>query len=196
MRVLPLRTERLVLRPFVAADAAPFARYRSDAEVARYQSWDTPYPLSAAQELIAQMQSRQTDGPRPGEWNQIAIGLLQPRPQDEPLIGDCAFQLHAGDPRQASIGFTLARAYQRRGYATEAVRALVHELLGAVGLHRVTAVCDAENTSSQRVLERVGMRREAHFVQNIHFKGAWGSEVAYAVLNHEWPGRALQPGSI
>lgn len=200
MTMLPIRTERLLLRSFVPGDAPALAAYRSDPEVARYQSWDAPYSLEAAEELIGQMQGRHLVPPRAGEWNQIAIQTLPPlaprmalRATSEPpehttLIGDCVFRLDPGDARQASIGFTLARAYQHRGYATEAVRGLLGGLFDGLGLHRVTALCDAENRPSQRVLERVGMRREAHFVQNVFFKGAWGSEFAYAMLREEWRG--------
>jgi RimJ/RimL family protein N-acetyltransferase len=184
--MFPVRTERLLLRSFAPDDAPAFATYRSDPEVARFQSWTAPYPLTAAEELIAQMQGRRLMPPRAGEWNQIAIQTEATEPDAATLIGDCAFRLHPDDVRQASIGFTLARPYQHRGYATEAVRALLGELFIGMGLHRVTAVCDAENSPSQRVLKRVGMRREAHYVQNIFFKGGWGSEYAYAMLQAEW----------
>jgi aminoglycoside 6'-N-acetyltransferase len=184
--MLTIRTARLLLRPFELVDAAAFATYRSDPEVARYQSWNAPYPLAAAEEFMALMEKRYRAGPRPGEWNQIAIQIADPRPGETALIGDCAFQLQADDVRQAAIGFTLARPYQHRGHATESVRALLGELFGGMGLHRVTAVCDAENKPSQRLLERIGMRREAHYVQNIFFKGDWGSEYMYAMLRSEW----------
>jgi aminoglycoside 6'-N-acetyltransferase len=99
--------------------------------------------------------------------------------------------MFADDERQASIGFTLAREHQGHGYATEAVRALLGELFRGglfteIPLHRVTAECGADNLASQRVLERVGMRREAQLVENIFFKGAWASTYNYAILRNEW----------
>lgn len=178
--MITLRTPRLALRPFTLTDAPTFAEDRSDPEIARYQSWTTPFSLTAAEKLIGEMLTRSL--PRPGEWNQVAIAMSD----DGTIIGDCAFQLFADDERQARIGFTLSRAFQGRGLATEAVRALVMHLLNGLGLHRVTAECDAENVASQRVLERIGMRREGHFVENVFFKGAWGSEYAYAILRSEW----------
>ena len=184
--MLSIRTQRLLLRPFELADARAFAAYRSDPEVARYQSWTAPYALAAAQELITEVRMRQLTPPLPGEWHQIAIELAADQPAAATLIGDFAFRLHLDDARQADIGFTLARPYQHRGYATEAVRALLHHLFTELRLHRVTATCDAENLPSQRVLERIGMRREGHFVNNTLFKGAWGSEFAYAILRSEW----------
>ena len=178
-----IHTNRLRLCPFVLDDAAAFAAYRSDPEVARYQGWAAPYSRAAAAELIEPMLGRRRpEHPRPGQWNQVAIRLA-----DDPtsLIGDCAFRL-SEDGRQACIGFTLARAFQGNGYATEGVRAMLGELLGSLGLHRVTAECDVQNLACQHVLDRVGMRREAHHVQGSYFKGAWASEYVYAILRSEF----------
>jgi RimJ/RimL family protein N-acetyltransferase len=86
--------------------------------------------------------------------------------------------LHAlGDrPRQAEIGFTLACEHQGKGYATEAVDCLLDYVFGKLGKHRVIAITDARNLAASRVLERVGMRREGHFIENVWFKGGWGDE--------------------
>jgi RimJ/RimL family protein N-acetyltransferase len=114
----------------------------------------------------------------PGAWFQLAIER-----QAEPgLIGDCAFQILRHDERQAQIGFTLARPYQRQGYAAEAVRALLDFLFSEYQLHRITAVCDALNLPSARLLERLGMRREGHYLENVWFKGRGGTRYAYAIL--------------
>ena len=86
------------------------------------------------------------------------------------------------------MGFTLAPAHQGRGYATEALRGLLGYAFGTLGLHRVVAVTDALNAPAAALLERVGMRREAHFHENVFFKGAWGSEFVFAMLDHEWTG--------
>jgi [ribosomal protein S5]-alanine N-acetyltransferase len=106
------------------------------------------------------------------------------------LIGDCAFQVlpHdvGHDPRQAEIGFSFARALQGQGFATEAVSRLLDYLFGDLNLHRVVAITDAENRAAARLLERLGLRREGAFVENVWFKGAWGSEFYYALLHHEW----------
>jgi RimJ/RimL family protein N-acetyltransferase len=69
------------------------------------------------------------------------------------------------------------------------VSCLLGYLFGELHLHRVSAICDAENLASARLLERVGMRREGHFIENIWFKGAWGSEYSYAILQSEWSER-------
>jgi len=175
-----LTTPRLILRPFQESDLEAFVAYRSDPDVARYQSWTVPYTLAQAIEFLQEMALAQVG--KPGTWYQLAIE----RHSQPGIIGDCAFQRWADDEHQAQIGFTFSRLYQKQGYATEAVHALLGYLFGELQLHRVTATCDAENIASFKLLERVGMRREAHFIENIWFKGAWGSEYGYALLHREW----------
>ena len=104
-------------------------------------------------------------------------------------MGDLALKLDADEPRQAEVGFTLAPAHQGKGYATEALEALLEYAFDSFGLHRVVAITDALNTPAAALLERVGLRREGHFIENIFFKGAWGSEFLFAVLEREWSAR-------
>jgi aminoglycoside 6'-N-acetyltransferase len=177
---LRLETDRLILRSFQDEDLQPFVAYRSDPEVARYQGWEAPYSPAKAAKFIEEL--KQTRPGQPGEWCQIAITLKT----TGQMIGDCAFHVLAEDPQQAEIGFTLARAYQGQGYATEAVIRLLAYLFDDLKLHRVRAFCDAENLASARLLERVGLRREGHLIENLWFKGRWASEYSYAILNWEW----------
>lgn len=175
-----LETQRLFLRLFQDADLDAFVAYRSDPEVARYQGWDAPYSRERAVAFIAEMKAVQPG--TSGAWLQLAIEIKG----KSGLIGDCAFHILSGDPRQAEIAYTLARAYQGQGFASEAVARLFDYLFKDLNLHRVTANCDVENRASFRLLERVGLRREATFYQNVWFKGAWGSEYLYAILQSEW----------
>jgi RimJ/RimL family protein N-acetyltransferase len=176
---LPLVTRRLVLRRFRDSDLEAFLAYRSDPEVARYQSWAT-YSREEAEAFLACQ--KELEPGTPGAWSQIALE----RRNAPGLIGDCALKVLAEDPRQAEIGFTLARAWQGHGYGAEAVAALLDHLFGTLGLHRVFAITDAENAAAAVLLERVGLRREGHLLENIWFKGAWGSEFLYAILEREW----------
>ncbi len=122
----------------------------------------------------------------PGEWFQFALEARS----DGILVGDLALKVDADEPREAEVGFTLAPAQQGKGYGTEALTALLDYAFEAFGLHRVVAVTDALNAPAAALLERVGMRREGHFVENVFFKGAWGSELGFALLEREWPSRA------
>jgi RimJ/RimL family protein N-acetyltransferase len=179
----PLETERLLLRPFRDSDLDVFLAYRSDPEVARYQGWELPYERETAQAFIDEMKNARPD--TPGHWFQAAIELKG----SGVMIGDVASHLMASDPRQAYIGITLARAYWGKGYGEEASRRQLDYLFGELNLHRVVAECDVENAASQALLERLGFRREAHLIENIWFKGSWGSEFHYAMLEREWKRR-------
>ena len=177
---LILETQRLRIRPFQEGDSEPFATYRSDPLVAQYQSWETPYTLKQATHFIESLQNSAPG--TPGEWYQLAIEVKK----DNIMIGDCAFCILAEDPRQAEIGFTLARSYQGLGYGTEAVGRLLQYLYEELDLHRVRANCDIDNIASVKLLERVGMRREGCFVESSWFKGRWSSEYWYGLLQREW----------
>lgn len=171
---------RVVLRRFALADVDEFVAYRSSAEVARFQSWDAPYPREEGERVIRQMMTGHPD--TAGEWFQFAV-MLRSTGQ---LIGDCAAMPHADDPRQCDIGFTIAREHQGHGYATEAARLLVGYLFRERGKHRITAYCDARNAASAAVLERLGMRREGYLRESTWAKGEWTDDLLYALLHHEW----------
>jgi len=174
-----LSTPRLVLRRFRPDDAPALAAYRSDPQVARYQSWAAPVSLAVASVLVDALAAGDPDVPG---WFQYAVEL-----RSAPgLIGDVGVNLH-DNRMQAEIGFTLAAAYQGRGYATEAVRRVLDHLFTDRGLHRVSAECDARNVRSARLLERVGFRREGHRVANTWTKGEWTDDLLFGLLAEHWP---------
>jgi RimJ/RimL family protein N-acetyltransferase len=176
-----IATERLVLRRFRAADAAVLAAYRSEPEVARYQSWDAPFPLLRAETAVANFMASDPDQ---AGWFQYAIE----RTADGRLIGDVAVRLH-DNLMQAEIGFTLAGEFQGRGYATEAVAAVLDRLFRVRGLHKVTGECDARNTASAGLMERLGFTREGLLRQQTYIKGEWTDDLLYGLLAPEWLAR-------
>lgn len=179
-----LASGRLTLRRFRLDDLAALVAYRSIPEVARFQGWDAPYPLAEGEDMIRRMMDQYPD--TPGEWFQFAVAL---RSSGE-LIGECGAKTLTTDSRQAEIGYTLAPAHQGLGYATEAARTLLGYLLGARGKHRVIAYCDPRNVASERVMLRLGMRREGHMIESTWAKGEWTDDLVYALLEREWRQRA------
>jgi RimJ/RimL family protein N-acetyltransferase len=182
-----LETARLRLRRFIDADMSAFLAYRNDPEVARYQSWESTTESEARAFITDQIDLQPGT---PGSWFQFAIALKT----TDALIGDCGLHLRGDDPRQGEIGYTLARAHQGQGYATEAIRAVLAYAFEILSLHRVTATADCRNTPSFRLLERVGMRREGHFLQHAWYKGEWCDEYLYAMLRREWRGERSELG--
>jgi RimJ/RimL family protein N-acetyltransferase len=169
-----IKTLRLVLRAFEPSDAITFATYRNLPEVAALQTWEG-YLLEDAKKLIAQMQH--FEQPTAFEWYQIAVTL------EGILIGDLAFKL---EDQQAEIGFSFDPAFQKKGYAKEAVTALLEYAFNTLKLHRVHATTDPRNTASRRLLEQLGFRQEGHLLENFWFKGAWVDDLLYGLLAREW----------
>ncbi len=180
----PLRTRRLVLRAMRASDAASFAAYRNDPEVARYQSWDLPFTEQDAVAMLTGQDDQ--DDVLPGQWTQLAVE------RDGELIGDvCAHIDEACGV--AEIGFTLARRHQGRGYAGEAAQALVEDLVRRLGVGRVRGELDPENIGSQRVLEHVGLTYEATTKKSFLCRGQWADSMTYGATAEEWNAWADRP---
>lgn len=183
MEILPLATERLLLRKFTRQDLPAFTGYRKQPEVARYQSW-SDYSAKDADAFFEQQHGLtfNTDD----TWFQIAAECKE----DAALAGDVAVHFF-DDGRQAEIGVTFDPRYQKLGYAVEALSTVIDCLFEDLAKHRIVATVDTANLRVQRLLEKLGFRREAHFQKNIFFKGAWSDEYGYALLADEW--RQLQP---
>ncbi len=173
------RSQRLVIRRFRAADVASLAAYRSDPEVARHQGWQAPYPREVAASFVASLAGDDPD--TPGEWSQLALEEVASGTH----VGDVGF--HADeDGRTARIGITLARAAHGRGLATEALTMLLDYLFLERHKHRVVADCDPRNDAVVALLERIGMRREAHHIASFRDGDTWTDEYVYALLADEW----------
>jgi RimJ/RimL family protein N-acetyltransferase len=174
----PLRTARLTLRPYVADDLDALYDIQSRPEVTRYLLYD----VRDRDQVRGILQQRiQADGPE-----RDAVDLAVVLPDTGALIGDVVLFLRSKEHRQGEIGYLFHPDYGGRGYATEAASMLLRLGFEDYGLHRIIGRIDARNTASARVLERLGMRREAHFVQNEIVKGEWSDEVVYAMLEDEW----------
>jgi RimJ/RimL family protein N-acetyltransferase len=171
----------LALTPLSPADAPRLAEYRAIPRVARYQGW-APGCVDDALRFIASLAPRLDE---PGTWFQFGIRLAE----SGVLVGDLGVHFPADLPGQAELGFTLAPEHQHRGYATEAVQAILAHLFGPLAKHRVFGSVDPRNAASIAVLQRVGMRQEAHFRQALFLKGEWVDDLVFAILQSEWKAR-------
>ena len=179
----PIRTERLLLRPFEDADLDALYVMQSRADVTRYLPW-SPRSREEVAEVLERLKTM-TAIDDVSESLRLA-GVL---PDSGETVGDFSLWRRSAEHRQGEIGFVTHPDHQGRGYATEASRALLRLGFEVLGLHRIVASCDARNVASARVMERLGMRREAHFRENELIKDEWTDELVFAMLASEWRAR-------
>ena|SRR5271170_1825639 len=175
----PLETERLLLREFRAEDETRMHEYASDPEVARLMIWGPNAP-EATHQFLERMLKAQERWPRPDV--ELAIELKS----EGRVIGAIGLRIQDERNRTADIGYVLNRNYWSCGYMTEAARATLGVAFRELNLHRVWATCHVRNHASYRVMEKLGMRREAHFRKNAFEKNEWRDSYLYAILADEW----------
>ncbi|MCX5520040.1 GNAT family protein [Kaistia defluvii] len=175
----PITTGRLTLRPFAAEDFSAYAAYHALPEVYRY--------LYAAPPAGADLQ-RQFDRAlsAPFHADGDAFRLAVVTNAGHAVIGETVLKLASKAALQGEVGYIFNPAFAGKGYATEAVASTIDFGFSTFGFHRIFARLDAANRGSVGVVERLGLRREAHLVQNDRFDGEWGDEYIYAVLASEW----------
>lgn len=178
----PVTTARLLLRPFATEDLDDVWAYQRQPEVARYMPWQ---PRSRAQSEAAVNQMVNESGlVQEGDCLSLAVVW----PDAGHVVGQVELVWHSERSRQGEVGYVFNPAYQGKGLATEAARALLWWGFEDLDLHRIIGRCDARNSASAAVLTRLGMRREAHHIDSAIVKGAWRSDYVYAMLEHEWRG--------
>jgi len=172
-----IHTERLLIRKMEITDKEDLFLYRSLPEVYLYQSW-RPSHVDEAIAFITRNAgvALQT----PGSWMQFAICL-----HDGKLIGDIGIRF-LEDPAQVEVGYTLSPDYQGKGYAFEALKAMIDYIFQSLNMHRITASVDPDNKRSIRLLDKIGFRKEAHFVKSYWNDGKWSDDCIFAVLREEW----------
>ena len=176
----PIDTERLRLRPFEPGDLDALYEIHGDEANARYL-YNEARTRSEVEELL-ERKIRGSAVAREGAWLSAA-GVLRTTGE---LVVDVSLLWASAAHRQGEVGFIAHPAHQGRGYATEAARPLLAFAFETLSLHRVCARVEPRNFGSVRVLEKLGMRREAHFVENELIRGEWQSEAVYALLAAEW----------
>jgi RimJ/RimL family protein N-acetyltransferase len=186
--VLPpeqIETTRLTLRPFEPGDLDDLHAYQSRPDVCRYLHWE-PRDRERARAALEQ-QCRETKLDAEGDWLTYAVVSREAGR----VIGEVGLKLLSGAHRQGETGFVFNPDYGGRGLATEAAAAMLTLAFGGLGWHRVTGCCDARNQASARLMERLGMRREAHLRHSVLMKGEWADELVFAIVEDEWSGQPL-----
>jgi RimJ/RimL family protein N-acetyltransferase len=178
--VLPIPTERLILRAFRPEDFDAVFAMQSRPDVARFLYWDARTEAEVREALTKKIASTAIR-----EEEDVLFLAAELHGTGE-LVGDVVLQWTSRQHLSGEIGFIVHPDHQGHGYATEASRELLRLAFEELQLHRVIGRVEARNIGSARVLEKLGMRREAHLIENEYVKGEWQSELAYALLDHEW----------
>ena len=182
----PIRTERLTLRLMTPADVDDVHAYQSRDDVCRYLLHE-PRGRDEVEEWVAKYAAA-TELAADGDWIEPAIEFAMPDGMRR-VIGHMYLTIASVENRGAEIGWTLHPDFFGHGYAVEAATAILELAFGDLGMHRVRAELDPRNDASIALCRRLGMREEAHFVQDLFFKGEWADTGVYAILDHEWAGR-------
>jgi RimJ/RimL family protein N-acetyltransferase len=177
----PIATERLLLRLMTPDDLDDVAAYQGREDVCRY--------------LLHEPRTRDELAPKLAEWaasNRLADDddyLQLAMDCEGRVIGHMFFKLANVESSQGEIGWTLHPDFFGQGFASEGAGAILDLAFGAMGLHRVRAELDPRNDASIALCLRLGMREEAHFVQDLWFKGEWADTGVYGILAEEWAAR-------
>ena len=179
----PIRTARLALRPLTPDDADDLVAYRSRPDVCRW----VPFTPMDRTDVVTQILGVWANHQLTDEAQSLTLGMELADGVERPtVIGDVVLFWHSREHASGEVGYVVNPSFGGHGYATEAVSAMLEMAFGRLHLHRVTARVDARNEASQQLARRVGMRQEAHLLENEWFKGGWSDEIDFAVLDHEW----------
>jgi RimJ/RimL family protein N-acetyltransferase len=173
-----LETKRLIIRPIRIEDKNEVFEYRSDTATNKYQGW-IPTTLFDVETFIGKI-SKQINEPE--TWFQFVII----EKETQKIIGDLGIHFFDNENKQAEIGCTLNKNFQNKGYATESVKRVIDYLFKDLNKHRIITSIDPKNKNSIRLVERIGFRKEAHFVESIFINGRWVDDLIYAMIEKDW----------
>ena len=178
---LPITTDRLTLRRYRDSDYDDLLKLLSNEDVARFLLYDARTPEQVKESLAGRLADVAMDAD--GQALTLAVELTATGQH----LGEVTLFVYSAQHRSGEIGYVFHPESAGHGYATEAAKELLRLGFEHFGWHRMIARLDARNTASAKLLERLGMRREAHFVRNEFLKGEWTDELVYAMLTEEWP---------
>lgn len=177
---LPLTTGRLTLRRHVETDLDELHRLHSHPDVARYMYWG-PWSRGVSIERLGK-RMQQTVPVADGQ----ALDLAVQRTDDGAYVGEVHLHVVSEQHQCAELGFAFHPEHHGHGYAREAATAMLGLAFDTLGFRRVIGRCAAANAASAGLMERLGLRREAHLIESEQVKGEWASEYDYAMLAREW----------
>jgi len=182
---LPLTQGDLMVRSLHDGDGADILAYRSDPAIARQQYWE-PFTAEGVAMLLASQAHI-----RPGMYG---VPLILAAEFEGTVVGDFPLTINVPEYRQGEVGFSFHQGYTGRGLASRTLAIVLGFGFIQLGLHRITAATFADNERAWRLMERVGMRREAHLIHDGFVRGRWMDVFGYGMLADEW--QARHPGLV
>jgi RimJ/RimL family protein N-acetyltransferase len=181
---MEFETERLCIRSVCMDDKESMFRYRSIPEINQYLS---VVPQSV-DDIAGFIDKTSSDINIAGTWFQLVIVERA----SNVLIGDIGIHFinNNTENKQVEIGYTLDKEFQGKGFATEALTVTIDYLINSLHKHRIIASIDPANAKSIKLVERLGFRKEAHFIESIFFHGKWVDDLVYALLAKHWKNNA------
>lgn len=178
---LPIVTDRLVLRLFSMDDLDDVWAYMRLPEVGRYMLWaarDREDSREALSRMVAE-----TGLEKDGDYLTLAVTKAGA------VLGHVELGLVSAEHQQGEVGYVFHPDHQGKGFATEAAREMLRLGFADMNLHRIIGRCSARNTASAKLLRRLDMRQEAHFVDYRKVNGEWREELVFAILERDWSGQ-------
>ena len=175
---MELETKRIIIRPITLADKNEIFEYRSDTETNKYQGW-IPKTIHDVEIFIGKISTKFNE---PDTWFQLVI--IEKKTQK--IIGDLGIHFFDSDNKQVEIGCTLNNDFQNKGYATESTKIVIDYLFKRLNKHRIITSIDPNNINSIRLVERIGFRKEAHFIKSLLVNGKWVDDLIYALIEKDW----------
>lgn len=182
---MDLQSKRLHLHTISTEHAKEVFDYRSETKTNKYQGW-IPENLDDVYDFITNKVSKTIDDV--DSWYQLVII----NKENNKLIGDIGIHFLDDDKKQVEIGCTLAKSQHGKGFACEALSEIIRFLFSDLNKHRITASVNPANLKSIAMFERLGFRKEAHFIKSILIDGEWVDDVIYAMLKDEWTNKTIQ----
>ena len=173
-----LETKRLKLRPITLNDKNEILEYRSDKQTNKYQGW-IPETID---DVVTFIEKTAKEINEPGTWFQLVII----EKETQKIIADLGIHFFDNENKQVEIGCTLNKDFQNKGYATESLKRVIDYLFNELHKHRIITSIDPNNKNSLRLVERIGFRKEAHFVESLFIHGEWADDLIYALIEKDW----------
>ena len=172
-------TERMILRDWQSGDFADACLYAADPEVSRYMAGGPNSERETRDFVYGAIHSARE---KPRCAYELAVELKT----EKKVIGGIGLSIKDPGYSTGFLGYAFNRDYWGQGLCSEASLEMLRFGFEDLDLHRIFATCDTRNEGSRRVLEKSGMRREAHFLEDSHIKGAWRDSYLFAILKREW----------